>query len=218
MSAVRGIIFNMDNVLTETSENLYLAWKLVASSIGIHMDRAHFERIKGLPPMKALELILVTDGKEHDFSRQEMLRLTMTVNRHYVDMISCYSSDNLMAGVKDLLESMSSQDIRVAFISASMGTKRLAQILGIDKYADYIPESLADAEQSLADRYLNAVRGLKLEAHQCIGVDESPAGIEAIKSAGLLAVGIGDIGFLPGADKVYESTGDIEPLSLFEMI
>ena len=44
MASIKGFIFDMDGVITDTSENHYLAWKILASNIGIFIDRSINEK------------------------------------------------------------------------------------------------------------------------------------------------------------------------------
>lgn len=60
-------------------------------------------------------------------------------------------------------------------------------------YFDYIvdPARVKNAKPA-PDIFLDAARRFSLKPEYCVGVEDAAAGITAIKSAGMYAVGIGD--------------------------
>ncbi len=67
----RGVIFDLDGVLTDTAHYHYLAWKKLAESVGASFDEAFNEQLKGVDRMGSLNLILAASGK--DFSDADKL-------------------------------------------------------------------------------------------------------------------------------------------------
>jgi beta-phosphoglucomutase-like phosphatase (HAD superfamily) len=59
--SIRAIIFDLDGVLTDTSENHYRAWKRLADELGIPFDRQRNEPLRGVSRRRSLELLL--DGR-----------------------------------------------------------------------------------------------------------------------------------------------------------
>lgn len=46
-TALKGVVFDLDGVITDTAHYHYLAWKKTAESIGIEFDEAFNENLKG---------------------------------------------------------------------------------------------------------------------------------------------------------------------------
>ena len=58
MGEIKGLVFDLDGVITDTAERHYLAWKRIAHRLGIAIDREWNERLKGISRTESLELIL----------------------------------------------------------------------------------------------------------------------------------------------------------------
>ena len=54
----RAFIFDLDGVITETSEYHFLAWKTVCKKIGYDLTRKKNEKLKGVNRNKCLDLIM----------------------------------------------------------------------------------------------------------------------------------------------------------------
>lgn len=214
---IKGFIFDMDGVITETSENHYLAWKILASNLGIHIDRSINEKLKGISRMESLEVILNYGEVSDQYSDAEKIQLATKKNSHYVEMIEEFTEKNLLEGVKELLETLKRYNIKIGVASASHSTAKLIKLLRIGHYFDYVTDPSGLRSKPAPDVFLQCAKGLGLEARECIGVEDAVAGVQAIQAAGMYAIGIGDEKELWEADIVYRNTGDIwleEVLSL----
>ncbi|GMQ61533.1 beta-phosphoglucomutase [Vallitalea maricola] len=204
-------IFDMDGVITETSEQHYQAWKQLANEIGIEIDRKFNEKLKGVSRIESLERILEYANKASDFTEDEKLELATRKNENYKEMILKFTKENLFEGVKDLFAELKKRNIKIAIGSASKNAPTLVRLLGIEEDIDYIvnPAEVKRGKPA-PDIFLKAAEHLGVDISECIGVEDAEAGIEAIKSAGMFAVGIGDSKILNKADIVYGHTKDIE--------
>ena len=70
---IQAFIFDLDGVLTDTAEYHFLAWKQLATKLGIEFSRADNELLKGVDRMGSLELILQLGQKQ--LSQDEKLML-----------------------------------------------------------------------------------------------------------------------------------------------
>lgn len=209
MNKIKGFIFDMDGVITETSEYHYMAWKLLASHIGIYIDRSINEQLKGVSRMDSLNVILKHGNKEDEFTETERLALATTKNKRYVDMINQFNKDNLLPGIEELFMHLKVLGIKIGIASASHSAAKLVDLLGIKEYVDFIVDPGTVPSKPAPDIFLAAAEGLGLKASECIGVEDAVAGIESIKSAKMFAVGIGDSQILHNADVVYAKPLDI---------
>jgi beta-phosphoglucomutase len=64
----KGVLFDLDGVITDTAEYHYLAWKKLADELGITIDREFNEKLKGVSREDSLRLILEHGKRESDFS------------------------------------------------------------------------------------------------------------------------------------------------------
>ena len=56
---IKGVIFDLDGVITDTAKLHYIAWKNLANSIGIDIDEEFNESLKGISRADSLIRILV---------------------------------------------------------------------------------------------------------------------------------------------------------------
>ena len=104
---IKAVIFDLDGVLTETSEFHYKAWKQLADEIGSSFDRAKNEKLRGVPRRKSLEILL--DGKKA--SEEQIISWMDQKNRYYVKLLESLTPENILAGAMSMLnETMLNQN------------------------------------------------------------------------------------------------------------
>jgi beta-phosphoglucomutase len=209
MENIKAFIFDMDGVITETSENHYLAWKELAKSIGIEIDRSLNEQLKGISRMDSLEVILKAGHKENEFSEATKIDLATEKNNNYVAMISEFTPANLLEGIEDFFKSLKEQEILIGVASASRSAQMLIELMEIDRYIDYIVDPSTVPSKPAPDIFIKAAEGLGFDPKECVGVEDAIAGVDAIKAAGMYAVGIGEENQLNHADLLYKQPKDM---------
>jgi beta-phosphoglucomutase-like phosphatase (HAD superfamily) len=60
---LRGVIFDLDGVLTDTAAYHYQAWQRLADDLGIPFDRERNDALRGVSRRRSLELLLA--GRVH---------------------------------------------------------------------------------------------------------------------------------------------------------
>ena len=81
----RAFIFDLDGVITETSEYHYMAWKTVCKKIGYDLTRKKNEELKGVNRKKCLDMIM--EWGNIRLSEKEIESLLETKNNIYKDYI-----------------------------------------------------------------------------------------------------------------------------------
>jgi beta-phosphoglucomutase len=77
--------------------------------------------------------------------------------------------------------------------------------LGIEKYVDYIVDvNRVKRGKPAPDIFLDAAERFGFKTEECIGIEDAEVGIEAIKAAGMFAVGVGTADKMYAADIVFE--------------
>ncbi len=208
-------IFDLDGVLTETSEQHFEAWKVLADELGIDFDREYNEHLKGVSRMESLELILKNGNKTDAYSDEEKAELATRKNELYKELIAGFTPDNLFEGVRELFDILKSKGIKIALASASRNAPALIKNMGIAEDFDVVvdPTSVEKGKPDPAI-FLQAPNTLGIDPKDCIGFEDAYAGVTAIKSAGMYAIGIGSKDNLPHADVVYPHIKDVDIKSL----
>jgi beta-phosphoglucomutase len=212
---IKAIIFDLDGVITDTAELHYNAWKKCAASIDIAIDSQFNEKLKGVGRMESLELILKHGGKQNQFSEEEKRILADAKNDYYKTLIGT-NSLKMLPGIPNLLLTIKQSGYKLGLASASKNAPLILQALEIIHLFDAIADPSTIKEGKPApDIFLQAAQLLGVKTQECIAIEDAQSGIEAIKKAGMFAVGVGDEAYLNQADYVVPSTKE---LSVHEML
>ena len=202
---VKGILLDLDGVITETAEYHYQAWKELASEIGITIDRQFNECLKGVSRMDSLELILRHGGVADQYSDEEKAALAERKNRRYVELLKNLTPDNVLPGIRNFLQEARADGMKLGLASASKNARAIMDALNLTQSMDFIADAAAARSKPAPDIFLLAAEGLGLQPENCIGIEDASAGIKAIHAAGMRAVGIG--ASLHEADLLLPNTG-----------
>lgn len=215
MSRFKAVIFDLDGVITDTAHYHYLAWKRLAESEGVHFDHAFNEQLKGIDRMGSLALILA--GSPKSYSSGQKQALADLKNRHYQELISTMSAADLLPGAVDALAAVRAAGLRIGLASVSRNAFTVLDRLGIREHFDYVVDA-AQIANSKPDPeiFLTAARHLGVAPADCLGVEDAVAGVAAIKSAGMMALGIGSPQVLTQADLVIPGLDRFSLSGLFE--
>src|SRR6266571_1993292 len=177
----KAILFDLDGVLTDTSEYHYLAWKRLADEEGIPFTRQdNDEHLRGVSRRESLMYIL----RGRNVSEAQIQEMMDRKNRYYNEMIKSMTPQDLVAGGRDLLYEIRAAGIKAAIASGSRNCRLVLELLDIIVYA---------------------AGTVQIPTPDCLGVEDADAGIEAIKTAGMQALGIGPKERFHRADKVLPS-------------
>ena len=206
---VRAVIFDLDGVLTDTATLHYQSWKRLADEIGVPFDESVNQRLKGIDRSSSLDIIL--ERATRRFAPEERRALTDRKNQYFKGQIAGFTPAQLFPGARELLLDLRARRIRTALASASHNASALIDRLGIADLFDHVVDAASIARGKPApDIFWAAAAALGVAPNACVGIEDAVAGVEAIKAAGMFAVGIGDAKSLGAADLVVP---DIAALS-----
>lgn len=206
---IKGILLDLDGVITETAEYHYQAWKELASEIGITIDRQFNECLKGVSRMDSLERILRHGGVADQYSAEEKAALAERKNRRYAELLKNLTPDNVLPGIRTFLQEARADGMKLGLASASKNARAIMDALHLTQSIDFIADAAAARSKPAPDIFLLAAEGLGLLPENCIGIEDASAGIKAIHAAGMRAVGIGDVATLHEADLLLSETGQL---------
>jgi len=188
----KGVLFDLDGVLTDTAEYHYQAWQRLGNEIGITIDRAFNEELKGVSREDSLKLLLAHGGRMQDFTPEQFTELAQRKNDYYVDMIQQVSPADVYPGILELLENLKKQEIKISLASASKNGPFLLEKMALMPYFDGIadPAKVAKGKPD-PEIFQLAATEVELTAAQCIGIEDAKAGIQAILASGALPIGVG---------------------------
>ena len=203
MKTPEAMLFDLDGVLTDTSEYHYQAWKHLADDEGIPFTREENDaHLRGVGRRDSLLYLL----KGRRVSEAEMQEMMARKNRYYGELIKNMSPREIVPGGVALLNEIRQAGIKTAIASASKNTMTVLQRLDLVACFDGIADGNSVVHGKPApDVFIFAAGLVKTPTRDCLGVEDATAGIEAIKAAGMTALGIGPRERFPLADKVMDT-------------
>jgi beta-phosphoglucomutase len=203
MKQPKAVIFDLDGVLTDTSEYHYQAWKRLADDEGIPFTHEeNDEHLRGVGRRESLMYII----RGRNYSEQQIQEMMERKNRYYTEMIKNMTPNDLVAGGRELLTEIREAGIKTAIASASKNCRTVLELLNITDLLDGIADGYSVANGKPApDLFVYAAGRVNVPTSDCLGVEDADVGIEAIKTAGMQAVGVGPAERFHRADKVLPS-------------
>jgi beta-phosphoglucomutase len=213
--AIRGFIFDLDGVLTDTAEYHYRGWKRLAEEEGIPFTREDNEALRGIPRRESLLLIL----QQRTYPEEKILEMMDRKNNYYLEFIHEVSPRDLLPGARELLEEIRQAGLKSALGSASKNARDVIQRLGIADLLDAIADGNSVERQKPApDLFLHAAKQLNLRPDECVVIEDARAGIEAARAGGFHTLGLGPQERVGEANVVLNSLMDVRLQDLLALL
>tara|TARA_Y200000002_G_scaffold99823_2_gene80972 strand:+ start:2604 stop:3260 length:657 start_codon:yes stop_codon:yes gene_type:complete len=199
----RAFIFDLDGVITETSEYHFMAWKTVCKKIGYDLTRKKNEELKGVNRNKCLDMIM--EWAKIRLSEKEIESLLETKNNIYKDYIKDLNENDVCEGVLNFINDAIKNNIKIALYSASRNAKRiLCQLKIIDLFTVIIDGNNVSNTKPDPEGFKIAADLTKTNTKDCVVFEDSISGIEGANKLNMYTVGIGSRDVLKNADVVYK--------------
>lgn len=210
----QAVIFDLDGVIVSTDEYHYQAWKKMSEEEGIPFNREINERLRGVSRMESLSIILEQSTRE--YTAEEQVALADIKNAYYKELLANLSPEDILPGVRSVLDGLRERGIRIAIGSSSKNTPFILKQIGMEGTFD----AIADGNQIVKSKpdpevFLLAARKLGLEPSVCVVVEDAEAGLESARAAGMKAVGVGSAAVSPLADVRAE---DLSKITVEELV
>lgn len=207
---IKGFVFDLDGVITDTSLYHTKAWRQLAEKLGVTWTKTLEEGLKGISRMDSLEMILKAGNIQDKYTQDEKVALATEKNTNYVNEIKKMTPANILPGIKAFLDDLRANGYLIALASASKnGPTVLTQL----QLTDYFPKVVDPASLSKGkpdpEIYIKGAELLGLAPEACVGVEDAAAGIEAINAANEVSVGVGDATTLADADVRFDDTAQM---------
>jgi beta-phosphoglucomutase len=200
MDKPKAILFDLDGVLTDTSEYHYRAWKHLADDEGIPFTREENDaHLRGVARRESLMYII----RGRHYSEEQIQEMMDRKNRYYTEMVKQMTPNDLVGGGRELLQEIRQAGIKVAVASASKNCRTVLELLDITGLLDGVADGYSVTNTKPApDLFVYAAGQVGISTSDSLGVEDADAGIEAIKNAGMRALGIGPQERFHRADRV----------------
>jgi beta-phosphoglucomutase len=154
--------------------------------------------------------------KGRKVSEAQMQEMMDRKNRYYIELIKHMSPKEVVPGGVALLKEIRQAGIKTAIASASRNTMTVLQRLDLVSFFDGIADGNSVVHgKPTPDVFIFAAGLVNTPTRDCLGIEDATAGVEAIKAAGMTALGIGPKERFPMADKVL---GTLEKKTLQDLL
>jgi len=189
---MKALIFDLDGVICFTDKFHYKAWKQVADEMGVYFDEKINDRLRGVSRMDSLDIILERyEGEQLDQNAKE--EIAEKKNGIYKKLLETMSSADVTDEVRDTLKELRKRGYRLSIGSSSKNAKFILEKIELTDAFDAISDG-TNIKKSKPDPevFLKGAEFLNVEPSECLVVEDAIAGIEAAKSGGMLAAGLGE--------------------------
>lgn len=188
ISAVRGLIFDLDGVITDTAEYHFLAWKRVADEEGLPFTRDDNEALRGLSRRESLMRLL----KGRPIDEATTLAWMERKNAYYLAYLDQITPDSLLPGVGPLLQDAKGAGLKLGIGSSSKNARQVMDHLQLASLFDVIGDGYCVVNAKPApDLFLWVAGALGVYPTQAVVFEDAEAGVEAALRGGFRAVGLG---------------------------
>ena len=197
----RAFIFDLDGVITDTAHLHFVAWRELAQELDLPFDAAFNEQLKGVSRAESLERILALGTRP--YTPAEKAAMAERKNAAYVKLLEGMTPADLLPGALAALQAARAAGCRIGLASASRNAASVVERLGIVQAFDHVVDAnrIANSKPD-PEVFLAAAHALAVAPADCVGIEDAIAGVQAVRAAGMFALGVGDARVLTEADQV----------------
>ncbi|VEU76215.1 beta-phosphoglucomutase [Mycoplasmopsis columboralis] len=191
-TTIKGFVFDLDGVITDTAHLHYLAWKHELAKYNIEYSAEENEPLKGLPRKNTLIAILKLKNKLNEFDDALIEQMCFNKNEQYKQMLHTeLNSSAILPGVEQFLKELKAHDYKLAIASSSYNAPLILEKIGLKEYFDFIvnPANIKHGKPA-PDIFVAAAVGINLTPQECVGFEDAPSGLEGIIKAQMHSVAI----------------------------
>ena len=213
----KAFIFDLDGVIVDTAKYHYLAWKKIATELGIEFTHEHNELLKGVSRVRSLDIILELGKVEA--TQEQKNHWLIQKNEDYLTYLVDMDQSEILPGVLPVLAFLKANQQPIALGSASKNARPILEKTGIIAYFDAIVDG-NDVNNAKPDPevFLQAAQKLGISYENAIVFEDSVAGIQAANSASMISIGIGDAAVLNEAKFNFKDFTDMDEAFLRSLI
>lgn len=187
MALPRGVIWDMDGTLIDSTQYHWISWRDALAAEDYHLTYEQFVASYG---QRNVNILRGYFGE--DLPMSEVNRMSDVKENHYREMVRTQGL-TLLPGVQHWLDHLRQQGWQQA-IATSAPRANLETIIDVLNIGDYFGALLSaedvDAGKPDPQVFLLAASRLDVPPQRCIVVEDSPAGLEGGRRGGMHTIGV----------------------------
>ncbi len=186
---VKGVLFDLDGVVTDTAKFHFQAWKRIADELGIPFDEVRNEQFKGVSRAACLKLLLGWGNIQT--SDGEFESLLVRKNEYYKELLKSLSPKDVLPGIKEAIEYLHEKHIPCSLFSVSKNTDAILANIGMtDAFDALVTGNDITCSKPHFEGYLLAANRIGIDHRLCAMVEDSEAGVKGAKNIAMKAIAI----------------------------
>ncbi len=181
----KGVIFDMDGTLIESTEADYLAWKRLFADYQKPLSYEDYFPLLGAKSAVVVQSRLLLNEEQTKFALAKKLK-------YFTEIISQNGIQPVPFAVK-LLQQLQQYDLKIALATSSR-RKKVKMVLKLTGLLPYFEVIVTGEEVSIGkpapDIFLMAAKKLDLTPSECLVIEDAINGIKAAKNAGMKCIAI----------------------------
>lgn len=182
-----AVIFDMDGVMVQTAPQHFAAWRQVFAEMGREFSKEEFRATFGRRNQEILRHIL-GDG----ISEVQVEVLGRKKEEHYRALVR--GEVEAAPGFIPLLEALRDNEFKIAVGTSAprQNVELILDVLSVRERLDVVVTA-EDVDRGKPDpeTFLLAAQRCNIEPEGCVVFEDSVAGIEAARAAGMRCIGVG---------------------------
>lgn len=197
LASIDAVLFDLDGTLVDSHQAIERAWQVLAVELGVAQEAALVAAM-GRPADDTVRIL------RPDLTGGEVMQ---AASRQLALQYDDLADITVIAGAKELLEHLDSTGFMRAVVTSCDRRLALARLaaVAIDPRALITADEVALGKPH-PEGYLRAASILGVEPDRCLVVEDTSAGVQAGKRAGMHVAGLDKVG------------GDIDIVALDELI
>jgi len=184
--SLKAVIFDLNGTVLSDEDEYGAAFRMVLAKLGKKVDK-RFPHIRGIGVKENWPRLL---AKYHIKTNMSLEELEQATQEAYLTMLS---KIQIRKGFRRFISRLRQRDIKTALATSNSYfiVEKIFDELGLGKYFDVITtnDEIAFNKPS-PEIFLTTADRLGLDPSYCTVIEDSEAGIEAAKSAGMRTIGI----------------------------
>ena len=203
---MKGVLFDLDGVIADTSVYHFQAWrKLIKNHFNRELPDELEKQTKGVSRTDSLNAIL--KFLNISVSQEQFNEMTTEKNNIFRNLLASLTPANILPGISELISSLKKNNVKLSLASASLNGPFILKKLQLTEAFDAIADpSKVAAGKPAPDIFIAAAEAINLKPQDCVGIEDSIAGITAINKSGALSVGVGSKTDLKDAKLLFPKT------------
>jgi HAD superfamily hydrolase (TIGR01509 family) len=186
ITMIKAILFDLDGLMVDSEPHSIASWQAVLGRRSVAFDQATLDAILGWRLSETAQLAI---------DRFHLQDLPADLAREKTEYQIAHLDGNVkpMPGLIELLDDIDRRGLRKAI--ASSGLRRYVMAVlkttGLtDRFAVIVTGDDVINGKPAPDVFLQAAEALHVDPHNCLVLEDAPAGVQAAKAAGMMCIAV----------------------------